>query len=358
MKIVSVVGARPQFIKAWPTSKALREAGHQEFMIHTGQHYDYLMSKVFFDELDIPVPDVNLEVGSDRHGRQTGRMLEKIEDILLSQNPDWVLVYGDTNSTLAAALAAVKLHLRLAHVEAGLRSFNREMPEEHNRVLTDHCSDLLFCPTATAVENLKREGIERGVHLTGDVMLDAHLMARDIAREKSQIVDKHGLQEKEFYLVTLHRAENTDNFQRLKGILQALKKLSEEKPVVFPTHPRTRKSLESIGINTSESASAERLRYIAPLGFLDMLRLQEAAATILTDYGGVQKEAYFNGVPCVTLRDETEWLETVSHGWNQLAGADTAQILRLTKLAQKGQPIADFGTGKSALEISRLMTSY
>jgi len=327
MKIVSVVGARPQFIKAWPTSKALREAGHQEYLIHTGQHYDYLMSKVFFDELDIPVPDVNLEVGSDRHGRQTGRMLEKIEDILLSQNPDWVLVYGDTNSTLAAALAAVKLHLRLAHAEAGLRSFNREMPEEHNRVLTDHCSDLLFCPTPTAVENLRREGIERGVYMTGDVMLDALLKAKAIAIERSKILNELELKEKAYYLATVHRAENTDNSDNLSNIIKAFTELSREYPVVFPLHPRTRKALEVIGVNVGSSSSHNAPRFIPPVGYLDMLRLEESAKAILTDSGGVQKEAFWLQTPCITLRNDTEWIETVDSGWNQLVGSSAGDIV-------------------------------
>jgi UDP-GlcNAc3NAcA epimerase len=343
LKIVSIVGARPQFIKAWPVSRALRQAGHTEILVHTGQHYDDAMSRVFFEELGLPQPDVHLGIGSGSHGQQTGRMLMALEPVLQEHRPDWVLVYGDTNSTLAGALAAAKLHLPLAHVEAGLRSFNRRMPEEINRVLTDHCSDLLFCPTQTAVDNLAREGITRGVHLVGDVMQEALWEAREIARSRSRILERLGLEPRTYLLVTVHRAENTDDPGRLAGIWQALTALAGERPVVFPVHPRTRKALARLGLslNALEDAPAGSedgafrvlrpvpgldLRLLSPLGYLDMLRLEESARVILTDSGGVQKEAWWLGVPCVTLRDETEWVETLTNGANLLAGTDPERI--------------------------------
>ncbi|MGA4577384.1 non-hydrolyzing UDP-N-acetylglucosamine 2-epimerase [Limisphaera sp. VF-2] len=345
MKIVSIVGARPQFIKAWPVSRALRQAGHTEILVHTGQHYDDAMSRVFFEELGLPEPDVNLGIGSGSHGEQTGRMLVALEPVLLQHRPDWVLVYGDTNSTLAGALAAAKLHLPLAHVEAGLRSFNKRMPEEINRVLTDHCSDLLFCPTQTAVENLAREGITRGVHLVGDVMHEALLEARQIAAQRSRILDQLGLEPRSYFLVTVHRAENTDEPTRLAGIWSALTELARERPVLFPVHPRTRKVLTRLGLSEELAHLREPdcadgdlpvvrpvpgadLRLLPPLGYLDMLRLTESARVILTDSGGLQKEAWWLGVPCVTLRDETEWVETLAHGANVLAGTEPTHIER------------------------------
>lgn len=348
LKIVSIVGARPQFIKAWPVSRALRQAGHTEILVHTGQHYDDAMSRVFFEELGLPEPDVNLGIGSGSHGEQTGRMLVALEPVLLEHRPDWVLVYGDTNSTLAGALAAAKLHVPVAHVEAGLRSFNKRMPEEINRVLTDHCSDLLFCPTPTAVENLAREGITRGVHLVGDVMHEALLEARQIAAQRSRILDRLGLEPRSYFLVTVHRAENTDDPTRLAGIWSALTELARERPVLFPVHPRTRKVLTGLGL-FGESAQLREpdrgdgelpvvrpvpgadLRLLPPLGYLDMLRLTESARVILTDSGGLQKEACWLGVPCVTLRDETEWVETLAHGANVLAGTDPARICTATR---------------------------
>ncbi len=336
MKLVTIVGARPQFIKLAPVSRALRQADIQEIIVHTGQHYDHGMSTVFFDELEIPEPDYNLGVGSGPHGGQTGEMLKKIEDVLLAEKPGWVMVYGDTNSTLAGALAAAKLHLPVAHVEAGLRSFNRQMPEEINRVLTDHASDLLFCPTETAVKNLANEGIAKGVHLVGDVMFDGLLDARERASERSVILKRLGLQEKGYFLATVHRAENTDDPARLKSIMSALSQLAETKPVVFPVHPRTEKALVNLGLlpndvfrspDSAFSFPLSALQFTAPLAYLDMVRLSASASAILTDSGGLQKEACWLGVPCITLRDETEWVETVEQGWNVLAGAETAQIL-------------------------------
>ncbi|HEC35942.1 MAG TPA: UDP-N-acetylglucosamine 2-epimerase (non-hydrolyzing), partial [Anaerolineae bacterium] len=283
MKIASIVGARPQFIKAAPVSEALREAGHHEFLIHTGQHYDYGMSRVFFEELGIAEPDVNLGVGSGPHGWQTGQMLMRIEKVLLDKKPDWVLVYGDTNSTLAGALAACKLHIPLAHVEAGLRSFNREMPEEHNRVLTDHCSDLLFCPTQTAVDNLAREGITQGVHLVGDTMYDAVLQFAEIARQRSTILQDLGLRPKGYLLATVHRPYNTDDPDRLRGILEAFAEIGEM--VIFPVHPRTRQRMAEFGLSNPQSTIGN-LQFLEPVGYLDMLVLEQNARLILTDSGG------------------------------------------------------------------------
>jgi UDP-N-acetylglucosamine 2-epimerase len=324
MKIVTVVGARPQFIKAAPVGKALREAGHQDFILHTGQHYDYGMSQVFFEELNIPEPDVNLGVGSGTHGWQTGQMLIGIEKVLIAEKSDWVLVYGDTNSTLAGALAAVKPHIPLAHVEAGLRSFNREMPEEHNRVLTDHCADLLFCPTQTAVDNLAKEGITQGVHLVGDTMYDAVLQFGEIARQRSTILQDLGLQPKGYLLATVHRQSNTDNPENLRNILAAFAAIEE--PVIFPVHPRTRQKISELGFFNLKS-KIQNPKFIDPVGYLDMLELERNARLILTDSGGMQKEAYWLGVPCVTLREETEWVETVQAGWNVLVGHQVDEIL-------------------------------
>lgn len=320
MKIASIVGARPQFIKSAPVSKAIAAAGHQEYQIHTGQHYDYGMSQVFFEELDIAEPAVNLGIGSGTHAEQTGRMLIAIEAELVSQKPDVVLVYGDTNSTLAGALAAAKLQIRLAHVEAGLRSYNRQMPEEHNRVLTDHCSDLLFCPTQTAVDNLSREGITAGVHLVGDTMYDAVLQFGEIASHRSRILQSLGLDPKKYLLTTLHRAYNTDDPKALENIMSAYQEINDI--IVFPIHPRT-----SAVVNASKISIPANVRVIDPLGYLDMLVLEKNARLILTDSGGMQKEAYFFRVPCLTLRPETEWVETVESGWNLLVGSDPERIV-------------------------------
>ena len=322
MKIFTVIGARPQFIKVAPVSKALREAGHQEFLVHTGQHYDPQMSQIFFDEMGIPTPNVNLEVGSGNHGWQTGQMLIGIENLLLEEKPDCVLVYGDTNSTLAGSLAAVKLHIPIAHVEAGLRSFNRQMPEEHNRVLTDHASDFLFCPTQRAVENLERENITRGVHNVGDVMYDAILQFSELSESRSTLLSALGISPKEYLLATIHRPANTDNPENLKAIFEAFRELDEM--VIFPVHPRTRGKIAELIDNLEEFAP--KLKLIEPVGYLDMLSLEKNASMIMTDSGGIQKEAYWLHVPCITLRDETEWIETVEVGWNTLVGANTKSI--------------------------------
>ena len=324
MRIVSVVGARPQFIKASPVSRALRRAGHEEFLLHTGQHYDPNMSELFFEELGIPEPDVNLAVGSGLHGAQTGEMLVGIEEVLVRKKPEKVIVYGDTNSTLAGALAAAKLHIAVAHVEAGLRSFSRSMPEEINRIAADHLSSILLCPSQTAVENLKSEGILKGVHLVGDVMYDSVLQFAERAEQRSRILTRLGLEPKRYLLATVHRAENTDDHLRLKSILAAFSEIEE--PIIFPIHPRTRK------ITAEEKVSfAPNVHAIEPVGYLDMLMLARNARMILTDSGGMQKEAYWLGVPCVTLRDETEWVETVAAGWNTLAGANRSRIIEAVK---------------------------
>lgn len=326
LRIVTIVGARPQFIKAAAVSRVIRNHYAdqiEEVLVHTGQHYDENMSQVFFDELDIPHPRFNLEISGGTHGAMTGRMLEAIENVLLAEKPDWVLIYGDTNSTLAGALAAAKLHIPVAHVEAGLRSFNMRMPEEVNRILADRVSSRLFCPTETAVENLAREGVTTGVSLVGDVMYDVSLYYRDVARERSDALKRLGLKEHEYVLATCHRAENTDDPCRLREIARALGELAARQPVVLPVHPRTAKILEAGGLG----ATMKDVKLVDPLPFLDMIRLEQSARVVLTDSGGVQKEAYFYGVPCVTMRDETEWVETVECGWNQLVGADSLKIV-------------------------------
>jgi UDP-GlcNAc3NAcA epimerase len=324
MKIVSVIGARPQFIKSAPVSKAIANAGYDEYLVHTGQHYDYEMSKVFFEEMGIQEPMINLNVGSGTHAQQTSQMLVGIEGALLTQSPDIVLVYGDTNSTLAGALAAVKLQIKLAHIEAGLRSYNRQMPEEHNRVLTDHCSDLLFCPTQTAVDNLDREGIRKGVNLAGDTMYDAMIQFSQLASQRSIILKTLDLEPKSYLLATIHRPYNTDNPSRMSSILSVFKQIDET--IIFPIHPRT---LHAIG--ASKNDIPPNVQIINPVGYLDMLTLEQNAAVILTDSGGIQKEAYFFKVQCLTLRPETEWVETTASGWNTLVGTDPARIISALK---------------------------
>ena len=321
MKIVSVVGARPQFIKCAPVSREIRKE-HHEILVHTGQHYDPEMSDVFFEELQIPRPDYNLDVGSGSHGKQTGEILEKVEDVLIREKPDLVLVYGDTNSTLAGALAAAKLHIPVVHVEAGLRSFDRTMPEEINRILTDHISDLLFCPTKTAVNNLRNEGIIKGVHLVGDVMVDALEFTMKIAEDRSHVLDRLGVTPKKYLVLTVHRPSNTDSRVHMENIIGGLG--DGGIPVVFPVHPRTRKYLEDYGM---WDRLPENFMVTEPLGYLDMIRSMGSAQKIVTDSGGIQKEAYMLGVPCVTLRENTEWVETLRGGWNILVGADREKIL-------------------------------
>jgi UDP-GlcNAc3NAcA epimerase len=358
MKVVTVVGARPQFIKAAAVSRAIGNsfADHiEEIIVHTGQHYDGNMSQVFFDELDIPRPVYNLEISGGSHGAMTGRMLEAIEGVLLKEKPDWVLIYGDTNSTLAGALAAVKLHIPVAHVEAGLRSFNMRMPEEVNRMLADRASQLLLCPTDTAMANLANEGIRYGVHNVGDVMFDIAVYYRERAKTGSTALAKFGLQPGAFALATCHRAENTDEPARLRGIVSALAEISKELPVIFPLHPRTRALLAT---NKLEGQLGQ-VKVVDPLPFLDMVALEQAAKVILTDSGGVQKEACFYGVPCITLRDETEWVETVEAGWNSLVGAKKEKILSAFEnisFPKSGIPAA-YGDGNAADKILNILTS-
>ncbi|OPY41994.1 MAG: hypothetical protein A4E41_00606 [Methanoregulaceae archaeon PtaU1.Bin066] len=320
MKLVTIVGARPQFVKCAPLSRELRK-GHIEILVHTGQHYDPEMSDVFFKELGIPEPDYHLDVGSGTHGKQTGEILARVEKVLMKEKPDMVIVFGDTNSTLAGALAAVKLHIPVAHVEAGLRSFDRTMPEEVNRVATDHVSNLLFCPTETAVRNLTNEGITRGVHLVGDVMVDALEYNKGIAEQQSQILERFGLSRKGYLVVTVHRPANTDNRNNMESILSALEESGL--PVLFPVHPRTRNTLQGYGL---WERLPDNVIATEPLGYLDMLHAMANAGKILTDSGGMQKEAHLLGVPCITLRDTTEWVETVDDGWNVLVGADGGRI--------------------------------
>ena len=325
MKILSVVGARPQFVKAAAVSRRLR-LRHQEILVHTGQHYDYEMSGVFFDGLDMPQADMNLGVGSGSHAAQTGAMLAGLEEVIRGERPDWILVYGDTNSTLAAALAGSKLGVPVAHVEAGLRSFNRRMAEEINRVVADQLSDLLLCPSETAVSNLANEGISKNVHLIGDVMLDVLAWARDGGALLSRTLDCVGLAKKSYLLATVHRAENTDDSTRLSGIVQALNALDE--PVVFPVHPRTRKALSGQRVELTPN-----VHMVDPVGYLEMVALTASARLVLTDSGGLQKEAYWLGVPCLTLRDETEWIETVETGWNTLVGSAPQTIVSTVRRA-------------------------
>ncbi len=350
MKIVTIVGARPQFVKAAPVSRALRSAGHQEFLVHTGQHYDEQMSALFFRDLEIPEPDVNLGIGSASHARQTGQMLIRIEDVLSREKPDGVVVFGDTNSTLAGALAAVKLHIPVSHVEAGLRSFNRRMPEEHNRVLTDHMSDLLFCPTETAAKNLEQEGILHGVHVVGDVMYDSMLYNIKLAETRSQILRKFDLERKVYALATIHRADNTDDPQRLTTIFSALGKIAQELlSVVVPLHPRTRQRLDALHL------SLNGLVITQPVSYLDMLVLEKNARIVITDSGGVQKESYWLRVPCVTLREETEWVETVQSGWNVIAGLDPHRIIKAVTAASPGQTLQQ-SKGEAAQRIVSLLS--
>lgn len=345
MKILTIVGARPQFVKCAVVSRAIAATDIKEVLVHTGQHYDANMSEVFFEQLDIRPPDYNLGIAGGTHGDMTSRMLKSIENLILEVRPDWLLVYGDTNSTLAGALAAAKLHLPIAHVEAGLRSFNRRMPEEINRLLTDAVSELLFCPTTTAIENLAREGITKGVHNVGDVMYDVALHYRDRARETSKALEDLKLIAGKFVLATCHRAENTDDRGKLREILQGLDIISSTCPVVLPVHPRTRKLIADYGLSTSD-----KVMLVDPLPFLDMVALEQAAYAIVTDSGGVQKEAFFYRVPCITLREETEWVETVELGWNQLVGASAEKIgsaFASLKIPQS-QTTAPYGTGASA----------
>lgn len=397
MKLVSIVGARPQFVKLGPISRAIgsynsRHTGDSRIehtVIHTGQHYDLQLSDVFFREIDLPTPQVNLGVGSGPHGQQTGRMIEQLEQVFVQRSPDVVLVYGDTNSTLAAAIAAAKLHIPVAHVEAGLRSFNKEMPEEINRVLTDHVSNVLFCPTEAAVRNLEREGFCNIVNngrlipdscddlpLTtdylpaviniGDVMYDSVLQNAKLAEQRSEILTQLHLKPGNYALATVHRASNTDNPERLRSIFQALNEIARSvMPVIIPLHPRTCKKLNALSnpTNPTNSMNPTNLIIIEPVSYLDMLALERNARMILTDSGGVQKEAYFSQVPCVTLREETEWVELVESGWNHLAGADPAQIQDAVRHAVAFDRAANqatllYGDGHASERIVQLLNHW
>jgi len=348
MKIMTVVGARPQFIKAAPVSTELRKHA-TEILVHTGQHFDANMSDVFFDEMRIPRPDYHLGIGGGGHGDMTGQMLSRIEEVLLREKPDWMLVYGDTNSTLAGALAAAKLHVPVAHIEAGLRSFNRQMPEEINRILTDHLSGMLFAPTETAVRHLSAEGITRNVHQVGDVMKDATLAFLPQAKARMKLLESLGVAPKSYALVTIHRAENTDDPQRLRGVVEGLALLPER--LILPMHPRTKHRLHDAQIDLPANVTV-----IDPVGYVDMLLLEASAKVIITDSGGVQKEAAFMEVPCITLRNETEWTETVESGWNTLVGADPDAIVKAYKsLRIPSTPISAFGDGHSSARIASLL---
>lgn len=347
-KILTILGARPQFIKAAAVSNQMR-GRIEEILVHTGQHYDPNMSDVFFEELNIPKPKYHLNIGSGSHGAQTGDMLREIEKVLLAEKPDFVMVYGDTNSTLAGALAASKLLIPVIHIEAGLRSFNKAMPEEQNRILTDHISDLLCVPTQTAVNHLKSEGITKGVHLVGDVMYDGILHFSKIAHEKSNILQHLDLKEGEFMLCTIHRAENTNDPERLKSICSALS--SVDTKIILPLHPRTVNYIANYGINLGEN-----VQVIEPVGYLDMVRLMAACSKIVTDSGGVQKEAFFLAKPCITMRDETEWVETVENGWNRIVGAETSQIKDAILNFNPTQERKDyFGSGNAVEQIINLI---
>jgi UDP-GlcNAc3NAcA epimerase len=341
MKIVSIIGARPQFIKAAVLSKEIEKRdGVTDVIVHTGQHYDENMSKIFFDELEIPKPDYNLEVGSGLHGAQTAAMLEKTEQILLKEKPDWVLVYGDTNSTIAGALAASKLHIKIAHVEAGLRSFNKLMPEEINRITTDRISDLLLVPSQNAMQLLENENLSENAIFTGDVMFDSILFYQKMAEEKYS--PNSITSESEFYLATVHRAENTDDKERLQNIFSAFSEMN--KPVLLPLHPRTKSKLDGINFN-------DNIKIIEPVSYLEMILLLKKSSKVLTDSGGLQKEAYFMKKPCITLRDETEWVETLNGNWNFICGANTETILDKIKVTDFEKQKDYYGNGNAGKKI-------
>ena len=355
-KILTVVGTRPLFVKVAPVSKALRQQ-FKEVLINTGQHYDYKMSGVFFEELRIPRPDYDLGVGSGNHGEQTGEMLIRLEKVVLGEKPDALLVYGDTNSTLAGALTASKLHIPLIHIEAGLRSYNKKMPEEINRVMTDHVSDLLFAPTETAIRNLAKEGINDSVYNVGDVMYDAVIANESIATSRYEL-GRFEVASGDYYLATIHRAENTDNLDQLKIIFESLLKLDGD--VVVPLHPRTKAKLSQLD-NYSEIHAAERLKVIEPVSYLEMLLLETNAKAIITDSGGVQKEAYFARVPCFTLRGQTEWVETVEAGWNSLVNVRETKLEEVihNRLASRPPYVENlYGDGKAADKIVAQIAKY
>jgi UDP-GlcNAc3NAcA epimerase len=350
MRVCSIVGARPQFVKAGVVSRAIRAVG-EEILVHTGQHYDHELSDVFFEELDVPAPDYNLGVESDTHGRQTARMIAAIEPVVEETDPDVLLLYGDTNSTLAGAIVGSKCDVIVAHVEAGLRSDNREMPEEINRILTDHASDLCFAPSERAVERLRGEGITDGVHWTGDVMYDNVLAVQDRLADRSSILAELGLSANEFVLATVHRQGNTDDRAKLESILDGL--ATAPLPVVFPAHPRTVDRLQEYDLWERATADFE---VVDPLGYLDFVRLLETADRVVTDSGGVQKEAFFLETPCVTLREETEWTETVDCGWNELVGTDVESIREALRDDRPREATPNpYGDGQASHQIAEIL---
>ena len=353
MKILTVLGARPQFIKAGSVSREIsKHSDIEEVIVHTGQHYDVNMSDIFFDEMKIPKPNYFLGIGGKSHGAMTGQMIEKIEEVVLKENPDWLMVYGDTNSTLAGAIVASKLHIKLAHIEAGLRSFNMKMPEEVNRILTDRVSNILLCPTDTAIENLKKEGydgLECSVVKSGDVMQDGAIFYKNLALKPLDDIDEG------YLLCTVHRAENTDDEKRLREIFEALNEIAKEKQIILPLHPRTKKTIEALEINT------EKLTIIEPVGYLEMVWLIDNCSLVMTDSGGLQKEAYFFEKPCITLRDETEWVELIENGFNLLVGADKEKIVNAyhsnNKFIKNGS-LDLYGSGKASQKIIKSLLEY
>lgn len=366
MKILTIIGARPQFIKASMLSKEIviynKTANSNnkiiEEIIHTGQHYDKNMSDIFFTQLKIPLPVRVLNAGGLSHGEMTGLMLVEIEKEIIERKPNLVLVYGDTNSTLAGAIAAAKIHVPIVHVEAGLRSFNKKMPEEINRIVTDHLSELLFCPTITSLKNLRDENITAGVEMVGDIMYDAALFFGKKTLSQNHILHNLQLISKQFILTTIHRAENTNDSKRFKSIISALSKIANNnQKVVLPLHPRTKQFIDKYNLN-SIVENNKNLIITEPVSYLEMIFLERNAKLIVTDSGGIQKEAYFHSIPCVTLRDETEWLETVVNGWNQLVGADENKIVEAIKNAKCGKHIEDYGKGDTANLILKHILKY
>jgi UDP-GlcNAc3NAcA epimerase len=354
-KIVTIVGARPQFIKAAVVSSVLLETKIQEIIVHTGQHFDANMSDIFFQEMHIPLPNYNLEINNLNHGAMTGRMMEGIEEILVKENPDLLMVYGDTNSTLAGALAAKKMHIKVAHVEAGLRSFNLSMPEEINRILTDRISDLLFCPTSTAVNNLQKEGFDGfacQILQVGDVMYDAALFYEKLSDQYSHVIDKLKVNKEGYILATMHRQENTDDINALTAIIEAFNILNEKLPVLMPIHPRTKKIIKNQGIEIY-------FRTIDPVGYFDMIQLIKNCRIVITDSGGLQKEAYFYGKYCITVREQTEWIELVENGYNYLTGANSGKIISIFEFLMQYKPFDVsnnlYGNGKASLKIAQTL---
>lgn len=358
MKIVTVVGARPQFVKAAALSREFAKHDNiEEVILHTGQHFDINMSDVFFEEMQIPHPKYNLNINCLSHGAMTGRMLEEIEKILILEKPDYLLVYGDTNSTLAGALAAKKMHIKVVHIEAGLRSFNMAMPEEVNRILTDRISDLLFCPTSTAIENLEKEGFSNfnsSIFNVGDVMQDAALFYEKKADQNSDILKDSLIKKNEYYLCTLHRAENTNNMERLASIIKGLNNLTPKYHIVLPVHPRTKQLLSKFKLN-------KNIKIIPPVGYFDMIQLIKNSRLVITDSGGLQKEAYFFNKFCITTRDQTEWIELVTHGYNKIVGADSKKIIETVKYFESipfKKEIELYGAGLAAKSITLNMIKH